>query len=66
MLTAHAMNPEALKRSYDKKARAYLPKEKLGAIVPFWKTCSNTNIRQAEAPHGGAGSRIRAVRQAQG
>ncbi len=35
MLTAHALNPEALKRSYDKKARAYLPKEKLGEIVPF-------------------------------
>jgi len=34
MLTAHALNPEALKRSYDKKARAYLPKEKLGDIVP--------------------------------
>ena len=35
MLTAHALNPEALKRSYDQKARAYLPKEKLGEIVPF-------------------------------
>ncbi len=35
MLTAHALNPEALKRSYDKRARAYLPKEKLGEIVPF-------------------------------
>ena len=35
MLTAHALNPEALKRSFDKKARAYLPKEKLGEVVPF-------------------------------
>jgi CheY-like chemotaxis protein len=35
MLTAHALNPEALKRSYDKKAQAYLPKEKLGEIVPL-------------------------------
>ena len=35
MLTAHALNPEALKRAYDKKARAYLPKDKLGEIVPF-------------------------------
>ncbi len=35
MLTSHALNPEALKRSYDMKARAYLPKEKLGAIIPF-------------------------------
>ena len=35
MLTAHALNPEALKRSYDKHAQAYLPKDKLGEIVPF-------------------------------
>ncbi len=35
MLTAHSLNPESLKRSVDKKARAYLPKEKLGEIVPF-------------------------------
>ncbi len=35
ILTAHALSPEALKRSYDMKARAYLPKDKLGAIVPF-------------------------------
>ncbi len=35
MLTAHALNPEALNRSFEMKARAYLPKEKLGEIVPF-------------------------------
>jgi len=35
MLTAHALNPEALKRSFEMGARAYLPKEKLGEIVPF-------------------------------
>lgn len=35
MLTAHALSPEALKRSYEMKARAYLPKEKLGEVVPF-------------------------------
>jgi CheY-like chemotaxis protein len=35
MLTAHALNPQTLKRSFDMKARAYLPKEKLGEIVPF-------------------------------
>ena len=35
MLTAHALTPEALKRSFDMKARAYLPKEKLGEIIPF-------------------------------
>ncbi|MBN2402543.1 MAG: response regulator [Spirochaetes bacterium] len=35
MLTAHALSPEALKRSHELGARAYLPKEKLGEIVPF-------------------------------
>lgn len=35
MLTAHSLNPESLKRSIEKKARAYLPKDKLGEIVPF-------------------------------
>lgn len=35
MLTAHALSPEALKRAYEMKARAYLPKEKLGEVVPF-------------------------------
>ncbi len=35
MLTAHALSPEALKRSHDAGARAYLPKDKLGEIVPF-------------------------------
>jgi CheY-like chemotaxis protein len=35
MLTAHALSPEALKRSFDLKARAYLPKEKLGEVAPF-------------------------------
>jgi len=35
MLTAHALTPDALKRSFEMGARAYLPKEKLGEIVPF-------------------------------
>ena len=35
MLTAHALTPEALRRSFDMKARAFLPKEKLGEVVPF-------------------------------
>jgi CheY-like chemotaxis protein len=35
MLTAHALTPEALKRSFEMKAMAYLPKEKLGEIVPL-------------------------------
>jgi DNA-binding response OmpR family regulator len=35
MLTAHSFNPASLKRSIEMGARAYLPKEKLGEIVPF-------------------------------
>ncbi|MGA2107217.1 MAG: response regulator [Syntrophorhabdales bacterium] len=35
MLTAHAFSPEALKKSIELGARAYLPKERLGAVVPF-------------------------------
>ena len=35
MLTAHALSPEALKKSIEMKAHAYLPKEKLGEVVPF-------------------------------
>jgi CheY-like chemotaxis protein len=35
MLTARALAPEALRESIEKGARAYLPKEYLGAIVPF-------------------------------
>jgi len=35
MLTARALSSEALKKSYETGARAYLPKEKLGEIVPF-------------------------------
>jgi len=35
MLTAHAFTPEALKKSIELGARAYLPKEKLGSLAPF-------------------------------
>jgi CheY-like chemotaxis protein len=35
MLTAHALSPEALNKSHDMGARAYIPKDKLGEIVPF-------------------------------
>jgi hypothetical protein len=35
MLTAHALNPEALKKSIELGARAYLPKDKLAEIVPY-------------------------------
>ncbi len=47
MLTAHALTPEALKRSIELGARAYLPKEKLGEIVPFLE-----DILEYEAPTG--------------
>jgi DNA-binding NtrC family response regulator len=35
MLTAHALSPEALKKSHDLGARSYLPKDELGRLVPF-------------------------------
>ena len=35
MFTAHAMNLEALKRSYDAGAYAYIPKEKLGEMASY-------------------------------
>ncbi len=37
MLTAHALSPESLKQSIEMGARAYLPKDRLGAVVPFLK-----------------------------
>jgi CheY-like chemotaxis protein len=35
MLTAHASSPASLKKSIELGARAYIPKERLGAVVPF-------------------------------
>lgn len=35
MFTAHALSPEALKRSHELGALGYIPKDKLGEIVPF-------------------------------
>ena len=35
MLTAHALTVDALRQSIEMGARAFLPKEKLGEIVPF-------------------------------
>lgn len=35
MLTAHSLSPEALKKSHDLGAGAYLPKDKLGELIPF-------------------------------
>lgn len=41
MLTAHALSPESLKRSHKLGARAYLPKEMLGEVVPFLEDMLN-------------------------
>lgn len=35
MLTAHSLTPESLKRSIEMGARAYIPKDKLGEILPL-------------------------------
>jgi DNA-binding response OmpR family regulator len=45
MLTAHAFTPEALKKSIDLGARAYLPKEKLGSLVPFLEDVLKLNYQ---------------------
>jgi hypothetical protein len=37
MLTAQALSPDALQRSIELGARAYLPKEIMEEIVPFKK-----------------------------
>jgi hypothetical protein len=48
MLTAHALNAEASKRSFEMKASTYLPKEKLGKIVPFLEDV----IEETDTPSG--------------
>jgi CheY-like chemotaxis protein len=45
MLTAHAFSPEALKKSIQLGARAYLPKEKLGSLVPFLEDVLKLNYQ---------------------
>jgi DNA-binding NtrC family response regulator len=35
MLTAHALSSENLRKAFEMGARSYLPKEKIGSIVPF-------------------------------
>ncbi|MDA8406387.1 MAG: response regulator [Deltaproteobacteria bacterium] len=35
MLTAHALSPEALKKSIELGARAYLPKDQIVKMIPF-------------------------------
>ena len=42
MLTAHALNPDSLKKSIELgAASAYLPKEKLESVVPFLEDVIN-------------------------
>ena len=43
MFTAHALNPEALERSFKKGARTYIPKEKLREIVPYLESILTTD-----------------------
>jgi DNA-binding response OmpR family regulator len=45
MLTAHALNPDALKRSIELGARAYLPKEKLESLIPFLEDVLRLNYQ---------------------
>ncbi len=45
MLTAHALSPDALKRSIELGARAYLPKEKLDSLVPFLEDVLRLNYQ---------------------
>jgi DNA-binding NtrC family response regulator len=45
MLTAHALSAEALKKSHDLGAWSYLPKDKLGEIVPFLEDLLNYDMK---------------------
>lgn len=45
MLTAHAVNPEALKKSIELGARAYLPKDMIHSLVPFLEDVMKLNYR---------------------
>lgn len=47
MLTAHAFTPDALKKSIELGARAYLPKEKLGSLTPFLEDVLRLNYNSA-------------------
>ena len=45
MLTAHALNKEALKKSIEMGARAYIPKEKMAEIVLFLEDVLSLSYR---------------------
>jgi len=46
MLTAYDLSPEALKKSHELGAHAYLPKDKLGEIVPFLEDILNQDYKK--------------------
>jgi CheY-like chemotaxis protein len=45
MLTAHALTKEALKKSIEMGARAYIPKEKMADIIPFLEDVLSLSYR---------------------
>jgi len=45
VLTAHAQNPEAFKKSIELCARAYLPKDILSSLVPFLEDILRLNYQ---------------------
>lgn len=45
MLTAHALDPDALKRSIELGAKAYLPKTSLSEVVPFLEEVLRSTYR---------------------
>ena len=49
MLTAHAISAESLKKSIQLGARAYLPKDKLGNMIPFLEDVIELSYQSAWA-----------------
>lgn len=47
MLTAHALSPESLMKSFDLGARAFLPKDQPGRIAPFLEDVLTLSFRPA-------------------
>lgn len=47
MLTAHALSPEALKKSIELGARAYVPKDEIDKIGPFLEDVLNLSYEAA-------------------
>ncbi|MDQ7781336.1 MAG: response regulator [Desulfomonilaceae bacterium] len=47
MLTAHALSPEALKKSIELGARAYVPKDEIDNIAPFLEDVLNLSYESA-------------------